>query len=210
METNQVTSLNRSFWLGKLFSILGMFPIGVYVVVHLYNNLRSLGGEEVFNAHLASARTVPLIVPLAVLFIWIPIAFHGIYGLFLMKRSRPNLVRFRYFQNLKYVFQRLSGIGLLLFIPAHIYKTRLEPYFEGTVLDFHHMTEGLHEPLTLVVYLLGVLGVAYHLGNGIWQFFIGWGIVTTEKAMRRVEVVSMIFFLILLGMGYGAIWGFLR
>ena len=210
METHQVSSLNRSYWLGKLFSLFGLLPLGVYVIFHLYSNLRSLGGEAVFNEHLAGTRSLPLIVPLAILVIWIPIAFHGIYGLFLMKRSRPNLVKFQYFQNLKYVLQRLSGVGLLLFIPAHIYKTRIEPGLEGTILDYHHMVEGLHEPLTLVVYIFGVLGVAYHLSNGVWQFCIGWGVVTTEKAMKWVEVLSMGLFLVVAAMGYGAIWGFLR
>ena len=180
------------------------------MVLHLYHNLNSLYGEEHFNQYLLGSRSAPLIVPLVILVIWIPIVFHGFYGLFGMKNSRPAPVRYAYFQNFKYVLQRLSGIGLLLFIPAHIYKTRLEPWFEGTPLDFHHMVEGLHEPLTFGVYIMGVLGVAFHLANGVWQFSIGWGLVTTEKAMKRIEVFSMVFFVILLGMGYGSLWGFYR
>jgi succinate dehydrogenase / fumarate reductase, cytochrome b subunit len=210
MDQIQQNGINRSYWFGKLFSIFGLIPIGLYVIVHLYNNLTSLYGEEAFNKHLFDSRTTPLIIPLAILVIWIPIAFHGIYGLVMMKKARPNLVRFAYFQNLKYVLQRLSGIGLLLFIPAHIYKTRIEPGFFNSALNFHHMSEGLHEPLTLTVYIFGVLGVAFHLANGLWQFCIGWGITVREKAMRRVEIFSMVFFLVLLAMGYGAIWGFLR
>jgi succinate dehydrogenase / fumarate reductase cytochrome b subunit len=72
------------------------------------------------------------------------------------------------------------------------------------------MVEGFHEPLTLFVYILGVLGVAYHLANGVWQFSIGWGIATTERGMKRVQVLSYVLFIALLVMGYGAMWGFLR
>lgn len=207
-QTNSTES--RSFWLGKLFSLTGLVPIGIYVVLHLYSNSRSLEGAGVFNQHLAETRALPFIVPLTVLVIWIPIAFHGIYGLVGLSKSRPNVGRYQYFQNLKYVLQRLSGIGLLLFIPVHIYKTRIEPTLSGSVLDFAHMSEGLHEPLTLVVYVLGVLGVAFHLANGFWQFCIGWGITTSEVGMRRVEKFSFLLFGILLFMAYGSIWGFIR
>lgn len=210
MEMNQVARTNRSFWLGKLFSLAGIVPLGIYVIVHLYNNLRTLTGEASFNEHLASSRSLPFIVPLAILVIWIPIAFHGLYGLFGMKKSRPNLGRFAYFENLKYVLQRLSGLGLLLFIPAHVFKTRIEPYLNHTTLDFNHMVEGMHEPQTLVVYCLGILGVAYHLANGIWQFCIGWGITTTARGMQRTQIISFVIFAVLLAMGYGAIWGLIR
>jgi len=211
METNQTNGAEtRSFWLGKLFSLAGLVPVGIYVVLHLYSNLRSLQGADAFNKHLADTRSLPFIVPLAVLVIWIPIAFHGLYGLFTISKSRPNIVKYHYFQNLKYALQRLSGIGLLLFIPAHIYKTRIETTLSGVTLDFAHMSEGLHEPLTLIVYGLGVLGVAFHLANGFWQFCIGWGITTSAAGMRRVEKFSFLLFAILAFMAYGAIWGFIR
>lgn len=155
---NQSVPSNRSFWLGKLFSLAGIVPLGIYVVLHLYHNLTSLDGAEAFNRHLLDSRSLPFIVPITILVIWVPIVFHGLYGLFAVKKSRPNLIRFPFFENLKYVLQRLSGIGLLLFIPAHIYKTRIEPTLSNTSLDFNHMVEGLSEPLTLAVYLLGILG----------------------------------------------------
>lgn len=210
MEMNQTATSNKSFWFGKLFSLAGILPLGLYVILHLYHNMGSLAGEESFNHHLTESRALPMIVPLAILVIWIPIAFHGIYGLLSMSKSKPNLSRFQFFGNLKYVLQRLSGIGLLLFIPAHIYKTRIEPGLFNSILDFKHMVEGLSEPLTLAVYALGILGVAFHLANGIWQFSIGWGISLSEKGMKRVQILSYIVFVLLLCMGYASIWGFLR
>ena len=210
MESKSMSHSNRSFWLGKLFSFLGLFPLGGYVVLHLYKNMTSLGGEEAFNQYIDQSRSMPMMVVFMVLLLWIPIAFHGIYGLFAMKKSRANFSRAPFFGNFKYLLQRLSGIGLLLFIPAHIYKTRIEPGFFDSHMDFYHMMEGLHEPLTLTVYILGVLGVAYHLGNGVWQFSIGWGIARTEAGMKRIEKLSYLIFALVLLMGYSAIWGFFR
>ena len=200
----------RSFCLGKLFSLFGVVPLGLYVIVHLYNNLASLGGAEAFDQHLRNSKSMPLIVPITILVIWIPVLFHGLYGLFAMKKARPNLVKLPYFENLKYVFQRLSGIGLLLFIPAHIYKTRIEPGLFNSSLNFHHMQEGLRELDTLVIYTLGVLGVAYHLANGIWQAGIGWGLTTSQRGMKRMQLLSYAVFVLLMGMGFSAIWGIIK
>jgi succinate dehydrogenase / fumarate reductase cytochrome b subunit len=72
------------------------------------------------------------------------------------------------------------------------------------------MAEGLQEPVTLAVYALGILGAAYHLANGIWQASIGWGFTVTQAGMRRVQWISMAAFLVLLAMGYAAVWGFVR
>lgn len=210
MQDQSSPTIHRAYWYGKLFSLFGLVPLGIYVILHLYHNLQSLGGEAGYNQFLNESHSTPLYVPLAVIGIWIPIAFHGLYGLFAMKKSRPNLGRFRYFENLKYILQRLSGIGLLLFIPAHVFKTRIEPMLENFNLDFKHMHEGLSEPLTLTVYALGVLGVAYHLSNGVWQFAIGWGLTRSEAGMKRMQMLTMVLFVVLLAMGYGAIWGFLK
>lgn len=198
-----------SFWASKIFSFFGIFPIGLYVFFHLYGNLRSLLGEESFNQHLREWHSLPMSFTLFVLVIWIPITYHGLYGLFSMKKSQFNGGRFPYFGNLKYILQRLSGLGLLLFIPAHLYKTKIEPSLEGVSLDFNHMVHGLKEPLTFFVYMLGILGVSYHLSNGLWQFSIGWGIVRTEKGMKRVQKLSYVLFILLLLMGYGALYGFI-
>ncbi len=135
--------------------------------------------------------------------------FHGIYGLSLAWKSRYSPSQFPYFENLKYILQRLSGIGLLLFIPAHLLKAKILPTLDGHPADFAHMAEAFSEPLTLIVYILGVLGVAYHIGNGLWQFSIGWGLTVTEAAMKKMQVVSILVFLAISAMGYAAIGGFL-
>jgi succinate dehydrogenase / fumarate reductase cytochrome b subunit len=203
-------NLKKSFWLSKLFSFLGIFPLGIYVVVHLFQNMKSLQGAAVFDSHLSETRSIPMIAVIAILLLWIPIAFHGLYGLWSLKKSSVNYVQFPYFGNLKYFFQRLSGIGLLFFIPAHIYKTRIDPGFFHSTLNFAHMSEGLSEYSTLTIYILGVSGVAYHLANGIWQFSIGWGITRSARAMSLMQLVSYFVFALILSMGFLSIWGFIQ
>ncbi|MBL7715426.1 MAG: hypothetical protein JNL01_08135 [Bdellovibrionales bacterium] len=203
--------LSKAFLRNKIFSLLGIFPLGIYAIVHLYGNLTSLEGAEAFNRHLESSRSGPFLGILAILFIWAPILYHGVLGMIKLKQAKPNYGTFRHWENLKYLTQRLSGIGIFLFLPAHIFKSKILPtYINGQPADFAHMVEAFSEPVTLTVYLLGTLGVAYHLANGVWQFCIGWGITTTQKGMNRVQAFAIVLFFVVLAMAWGSIWGFLR
>jgi succinate dehydrogenase / fumarate reductase cytochrome b subunit len=206
----QSGSLSRSYFWNKAFSLLGVLPLSVYTLIHLYGKLTALNGPDAFNAHLAETRTGAFTGTILILLIWVPILIHGIIGLQKIKQAKPNNLQFKHWENLKYITQRVSGVGIFLFLPAHIFKSKVLPtYINGVPADFAHMSEAFHEPLTLTVYLLGILGVAYHLGNGFWQFCIGWGITITQKAMNRAQVLSILLFLITLSMGYGAIYGLL-
>lgn len=67
----------------------------------------------------------------------------------------------------------------------------------------------MKEPATLIVYLLGILGVTYHFANGLWTFGITWGIATGPKAQRATTWAAMVIFAITLFIGYNTILAFL-
>jgi succinate dehydrogenase / fumarate reductase cytochrome b subunit len=61
----------------------------------------------------------------------------------------------------------------------------------------------------LVVYLLGTLGVTYHLANGLQTAAMGWGVATSKAALKRLEWLTIATFLLLLAMAWsviGALW----
>jgi succinate dehydrogenase / fumarate reductase cytochrome b subunit len=181
----------RPFYLRKLFSFLGVAPLGLYVLWHLWNNAYALAGAEPFNRRLQEVVQSPFYRPLVILLVYVPLLYHAVYGAFLSAKSRPNLGTMPNYTNFKYVLRRISGIGIFLFVGAHVYKTTIEPRLEGFEIDFHHMKEGLGEPLTLLVYVFGLTGVAYHLADGLWLFGVEHGLWTGERGMRRAEIVSV-------------------
>ncbi len=63
-----------------------------------------------------------------------------------------------------------------------------------------------HHMPTLAVYLLGTLGIAYHLANGLHTFAMGFGIVASRRALKKLDVLVILGFLVLLGMGWAAIY----
>ena len=121
-------------------------------------------------------------------------------------RGEPNVVREPKFRNWKYLLQRVSAIGVLLFVPAHVYKTKIEPWSQGFTINFAHMHEGLSEPLTFAVYALAMLGVAFHLANGLWLAGITWGVWVGPKAQRRGEILSIVFGVALLALAFVSIF----
>jgi len=198
----------RFLWL-RLHSLSGVVPVGLFVLMHLYTHSFSVKGPEAYDARLADLNALPFMEAFEVVFIYLPIAFHAGLGIWMTLRGKSNLAAYPHFGNLRYTLQRLSGIGVLLFVAAHLYKTKIEPFLGGFVLDFAHMSDGMREPVTFLVYTLGILGTAYHLANGIWTFCITWGISVSRASHRWLTVAVMILFGMLFLIGMNNILGFL-
>lgn len=204
----------RPIIMKRLFSFLGIMPLGIYVIVHLWHNNYSWQGEAAFNKQLIEGRSWPFYQAITILFLYIPLLYHTFYGIFVASRARKTMVTQLkgnyYFQMLKYTLQRLSGLGLVLFIGAHLYKTKIETGMHGEIADYAHMREGLMETITQVVYYCGILGVAYHLANGLWSALITWGITINERSQRISEVITIIFFFVITALGLSAMYGFIQ
>ncbi|TPW03944.1 MAG: succinate dehydrogenase cytochrome b556 subunit, partial [bacterium] len=167
----------------KLFSFFGLVPMAIYVIIHLATHALSRMGRAGWEDRLHDWHDNPFYWPVVIAFIYLPFTFHTIYGIVLAGRGRPTgsggLHSFGY---AKYLLQRLSAVGIVLFLGAHIFKTRIEPALAGHRLDFQHMVEAFHHPPTIAVYTLGVLGVAFHLANGLWLAGITWGLTVSRSS----------------------------
>ena len=106
--------------------------------------------------------------------------------------------------------QRLSAIGLLFFLGAHLYLAWFQPRFiAGRPEPFAEIAREMrfHTP-TLIVYILGVLAIAYHLANGLWSFLsMGWGVTVSKSGIAWLERVALLLFFVLLAIGWAAVYG---
>lgn len=192
-------------------SFLGVFPLGIYVVLHLWTNLSSLGGPTAFNNALQGSRHHPAFLFLELL-LGLAILLHLFVGIRLILRWRPNLIRVPTFSNLQFTLQRLSGLGLALFLVAHVINARLAPAWDGRGMEnFCGMRHVFyHDKLTLPVYILGLLGISFHLANGFWTFCLTWGLTPTVRAQRLMRWLSIIFFMTLLALSGLVLYGFMQ
>ncbi len=206
-EASVTSKPDTSFLRARLGSFLAVMPLGVWTIVHLWNNLAAFRGAAAWQAEVTEYGH-PIAFFASSIVALLPLVLHTIWGIGRIFSVRPNNVRYSFYGNLKYALQRLSAIGVLGFLGAHIWLALLEPRllhgrpepFADIAHEMHH-----HTP-TLVVYVLGVLGVAYHLANGLQTFSMGWGLVASRRALGKLEPVVLLVFVALLAMGWGSVY----
>jgi len=67
-----------------------------------------------------------------------------------------------------------------------------------------------HQPWVMVVYILGLLCTAWHLGYGIFLIAIDWGLVIGQKA-QKIALYACLGLVAFLGVtGINAAFGFVR
>ncbi|MEO6572331.1 MAG: succinate dehydrogenase, partial [Polyangiaceae bacterium] len=164
------------FLRARLGSLLAVLPLGAWTVLHLWHNLAAFSGGEAWSAAVTTyphpvAQVFTMVVVLA------PLAVHTVWGFSRILVSRPNNLTYRTYSNLKYALQRLSAVGVALFLGAHLWLALIQPRLvQGHAETFADISHEMHfHTPTLVVYLLGTLGTAYHLANGLDSFAMGWG-----------------------------------
>ncbi len=201
------TPIDGAFIRSRLGSFLAVVPLSIWTINHLWENLAAFKGAEAWQKEVTEYSS-PVAFFVSSLVALLPLALHTIWGIGRLRTVKPNVVRYHYFANVKYIVQRLSAIGLLLFLGAHLWLAFLHPRITtGNPEPFADIAHEMHHHLpTLLVYSLGVLGIAYHLANGLHTFMMGWGIVTSRRALKQMQALVWVIFVALLGMGYGAVY----
>ena len=191
----------------RLGSFLAVMPLSLWTVNHLWDNLSAFSGAQAWQNSVTSYAH-PFSMAMGFLISLVPLVLHTLWGLGRLFSFRPNNLAYSYYGNLKYLLQRISAVGALGFLGAHIWKAFLAPrLLNGAPEAFDDIAREMrfHGP-TLVVYLLGTLGTVYHLANGLQGFGMAWGIFASDRSMRRFEPVVILLFLVLLAMSWGTIF----
>lgn len=199
---------NREFFHRRLHSLLGVIPVGLFLIMHLVVNYNATKGPEAFNKAAGFMENLPFLLFLEFAFIYIPIVFHAIYGVYIAFTAKPNVGRFGKFRNWMFVLQRFTGIFLIIFIAWHVWETRLAKAFFGTEVNFDMMANIVDNPLMLIFYNIGIVSATFHLANGLWSFCVSWGITVSPRSQQINTYVTMAIFLALSYVGIRAILAF--
>jgi succinate dehydrogenase / fumarate reductase cytochrome b subunit len=212
--TTAKKTADHSAWVAKrIHSFVGIVPLGVFLVLHFSRNLSTLLGPEAFDSAVAATWQKPINYVWTVLLVYIPLFYHAIYGTKLaLTGEKKSIGKYVNRENVRFALQRLSAIGLLGFLCAHLFLTRthlLMGWVEGGKITYGYFAEHMwNNPVTAVTYLFGILAVAYHLGNGAATFCISWGISTGKRGIELAEYLGLGFGLFLLILGYASVAGF--
>jgi succinate dehydrogenase / fumarate reductase, cytochrome b subunit len=200
-----------SFLLRRLHSLSGIVPIGLFLLEHFISNVEAFKGSDAYGAQVKFLNSLPFVVGLELFGIWIPILYHGFYGVYIWWRGETNVGDYPWQGNWLYTSQRWTGIIALVYMAQHTYYLR----FTGVHLPTHPMQafakvqgEFAH-PWMIAFYAVGIIAASWHFSYGLWLFAAKWGITTGEKARRRFGYVCLLLALGLVSIGAASMYGFL-
>jgi len=200
---------NEFLW-RKLHSLLGIVPIGAFLIEHLLSNFEALKGPVAYGEQVRFLNSLPMVRGMEWAFIFLPILYHGGYGVYIWLRGKSNLVYYPWSGNWMYTAQRYTGLIAILYIGQHVLRQR----FLGVSLPEHPMAAfakvqmELSNPWMLAIYMVGMIAICWHFSYGIWLFAAKWGITPGVKARKRFGYVCLAVGIALAVMGLASIWAF--
>ena len=209
--------LSRTFVLRKLHQLTGIIPLGVFLLEHFYTNSKAMTGRNDFNDAVKDLQSIPYILFIEIVGIFIPLIYHAVYGLFITWEARPNNLAYPYPRNWFYTIQRVTGIILFFFITFHVLNFRfgLIPGLNDlSVADnpmraYDIVSREFNDSVIFAVYVVGIAATVWHLANGLWLFAVDWGIVIGERAQRLTGYACIAIGLLLLAVGINAEFAFI-
>ncbi|WCK53705.1 succinate dehydrogenase cytochrome b558 subunit [Aneurinibacillus sp. Ricciae_BoGa-3] len=201
---------HRHFFNRKLHSLLGVVPIGAFLFIHLLTNYYATRGEAAFETRVSFLEGLPFLSLIEIVFIFLPILYHGIYGLYIAFQAKNNVGNYGYFRNVMFMLQRVTGVITLIFIAWHVWETKIQLVMGTTQASglFKAMNDILANPLMLTFYIIGLLCAIFHFANGLWSFGVSWGITVGPRAQRISTYVTIIIFILMSAMGLMALFAF--
>jgi len=181
----------NSFLWRKLHSLTGIIPIGAFLVEHIVSNFETINGPLAYAQQVKFLNSLPLVRVLEWGFIFIPLAFHALYGVFIAVRGRSNVNIYPWAGNWMYSSQRWTGAIAFAYMVWHTWHLR----FSGVHLLAHpnaafgKVQGEFQHPWAVAFYVVGIVCASWHFAYGLWLFAAKWGITTGDKARRRFAYV---------------------
>jgi succinate dehydrogenase / fumarate reductase, cytochrome b subunit len=206
------------FLLRRLHSLTGIL-FGGYLIVHLLINATLVEGSRpgadttVYQEQVNKIHSLPLLPVIEWTFIYLPIIYHTIYGIWIVATGQPNVGNYNYGKNWAYFFQRVSAVILIFFIAFHVltFKNTFGLGGDNLAFDPAQATATAQRHIqanpwiTWGVYPIGILAGTFHLANGFWAAAITWGLTVSRQAQKRWAMVCVGLFLLTTTAGFAAL-----
>jgi len=195
---------SREFLFRRMHSLLGVIPVTLFLFIHLFTNASATNGEEAFNKAVEGLESIPFLPIVEFAFIFLPLLYHAVYGMYVAFTSGYNTGKYKWGRNVHFALQRSTGVFTFIFVIWHLWTTR----FSGDHPSFDMVVGIVTSGFGFWFMIIGTVAAAYHLANGLWGFFIHWGITIGPRAQRVSAYVMMVVFLALSGAGVAALFAF--
>ncbi len=224
MDSDTTFLKRNEFLIRRLHSLAGLIPVGAYMVVHLITNSTVLDSPATFQKNVYTIHGLGKLLPLVEwTFIFIPLLFHAILGVVIIRGGLPNSGTYQTASNIRYTLQRASGMIAFVFIMWHVFHMHGWFHSEAWLENVAYPLMGAQfrpynaassaavavqvSLLVRILYAVGILACVFHLANGLWTMGITWGVWITPSAQRRANYVCAAFGVLLGVVGLSALWG---
>jgi len=188
------------FLLRRAHSLSGVVPLAVFVVAHLGRQASALDGPLEHERAMASTPWFDAHPAIAIVFVLLPLGFHALSGLAIMRSARPDVQAYTGNRNWRYVAQRLTGVLTLGYLAVHLRQTWIARQLGELSMSDHYgvLVETLSStsaglPWRAALELAGLAAVCFHLSSGLWGFGCTWGLTTTRAQQRRSAIAFGLF-----------------
>jgi succinate dehydrogenase / fumarate reductase cytochrome b subunit len=188
---------SKHFWLRRIHSLSGIFPIGAFLLEHMFTNSFILFGPAAYNRQISFLQSLPFVTFIEITFIGLPILYHSLYGLYVSSTGKTNLLSYPYPKNALFTLQRWTGYIALIYVGYHVYHTRIVHSLYGTEVSYARMQELMTNPAIFWFYITGLAVVMFHFANGIWGFMVSWGITVSQKSQKIAGIWSAVIGILL-------------
>jgi len=199
------------FWIRRIHSLLGVVGLGGFLLEHLFTISKVMGGAGPFNEAVKALSLMPFMVPIEIMFIGIPFAFHGIIGVVYALKAKNNVASYGYWNNWMFYMQRITAYFAFAFIIYHVWTLRIVgKAMGGNLIGYEFMHNVLISPVAMGLYIIGLLSAIFHFTNGLWGFSVTWGIAVGPRAQKIVSIATIGLFVIMSSVGLTALTQFVK
>ena len=202
-----------SFVLRRLHSLSGIVPIGAFLIEHFISNSESANGVQAYNEQVKFLTSLPFVHVLEWVFIFIPLLYHALYGIWIWYRGDSNVSEYPWSGNWLYTSQRWTGLVAFAYILYHVIDMR----FMGVHLmgggynnAFSKVWFDFQNPWVVAIYVIGIVAASWHFSYGVWLFAAKWGLTVGYRARRKFGFVCLGLAIALVGVGLWSVTGFVR
>lgn len=202
----------HSFLWRRLHSLSGVIPVGVFLIEHFFSNAFATNGWASYADQVKFLTGLPFVLALEIIGIYIPLAFHSLYGFYIWYRGDANVMEYPWAGNFMYSAQRWTGAITFFYIVWHTYTMR----FTGIHLlthsqaAFHKVQVELHNPWALAFYVVGIIAASWHFAYGLYLFCAKWGITVSERSRRNFGYVCGAIAVLFIVVGLTTVSAFFR
>ena len=192
--SSTTTRPDTSYLLRKLHSLTGIVPVGAFLAEHFWSNSAALVSAPKYDEVSRDLQTIPFRPFVEWGFIFLPMLYHGLYGIYIWLRGDSNVSSYPWVKNWLYSLQRYTGLIAFVYIGWHLYTERWVTHGRST---YENVAQDLSSPYFLLFMVIGVMASSFHLGAGIWNFLCKWGLAATVQAQRaagRLGVLVAVLF----------------